>query len=111
MKKLTKKQAETLVELQGQLERKAGNLQIAVEEWNEWAEKAHEFVDEISSTMDEFIDNKSEKWLESEAGSVIVAWKDSWEEVNGLDWEIVSDMVTDVSMLYAEAVNNLTPEI
>jgi hypothetical protein len=54
----------------------------AVEEYNETLNEARGFVEDIASEASDEIDDKSEKWQESEKAEAAIEWKDAWEMID-----------------------------
>lgn len=52
---------------------------IAIGDLNEALSKCRDFRDEIVGEMQEYIDERSEKWSEGDAGQAYTGWKDEWE--------------------------------
>jgi uncharacterized coiled-coil DUF342 family protein len=57
-------------------------LEAAIEKYNELLEEARGFVEDIASTADGEIDDKSEKWQDGDKGQAAIAWKDAWEQAD-----------------------------
>ena len=106
MKKLTKAQLKEHGELATDLKEKAEAFYDAAEEFNQAIANATEFRDGIVAAQDEYIENRSEKWPESEAGEQYIAWKDAWE---GLSIEEVPSR-DDASAIDPEEFENLPSE-
>jgi hypothetical protein len=101
VKKLTKEMLDQRDELVSALTQaidaiqlKGGEIDDLVVEYNgeivalnEALSAAREFVGNVSEAMQEFMDDKSEKWAESEAGSAYSDWLDEWTNVDLTDVE------------------------
>ncbi len=101
MKKLTKEmetqRAELITRLETALEAvedSRGKVEDAVLEYNGKIDElntalleANEFVTQVTDAMQEYIDEKSEKWAEGEAGSAYVEWMDTWQNIELTDAE------------------------
>ncbi len=57
-------------------------LEAALELHNEAREDAQGFVEEILGDINEYIESRSEKWLESEKGAAYDEWHGAWDEVS-----------------------------
>jgi hypothetical protein len=64
-------------------------LNPAISEYNGIIADAEEFRNEIVGRMDDYVDGRSEKWSESEAGENYTSWKDEWE---GISFEEISTL-------------------
>lgn len=119
MKKLSKDQKKRKEQLSKQLSEDHGVLQAAVERFNkvveeQWAavedaqnqfnetlQAAKDFTEEIADAVDSYINEKSDKWQESEAAQNAMEWRDEWSgfeadvEESALDkpetYEVVDD--------------------
>lgn len=98
MKKLSKAQQEEKAKLLGELEDAFGDVENAISDLNEkvkemWGdvedrvsdynavvEKANEFIGTVAESMQEYADERSEKWQESDAASSFAEWQGQWEE-------------------------------
>jgi hypothetical protein len=99
MQKLTKEQVARKRELVDQLSGAAQDLQAAIATYNEKCaaefsavreaiddyqavvDEAQGFVEEVASDIGSYMDEKSEKWLESDRGQSYEQWKSEWENV------------------------------
>ncbi|WNM70219.1 hypothetical protein [Myxococcus phage Mx1] len=100
MKKLDKKQTQRQLELVKSLGNKAGDLREAItvfneklaaarveveerlKDYNEALDEARGFRDDVVADMEAYVDERSEKWQDSDAGSAYISWKDSWEQLD-----------------------------
>ena len=55
-------------------------VQEALDEHNTAIESANEWRGDIAQQMQDYYDNRSEKWQESDKGSEYEQWKSEWEE-------------------------------
>ena len=108
MKKLTKEHDETRMRLVNELhtieeevsdahgqvttELEAANAIIA--KYNEKVAEAEAWRDEVTADMQSYIDDRSDKWQESEAGTEYQEWQDSFAELefSTLDELVVTDL-------------------
>jgi exonuclease VII small subunit len=88
MKTLSKAQVKELAAFVAQLREQEGKLESAhlayaqaVADYNSALEEAREWRDTIVSDMENYMETKSEKWEEGEAGSEYSEWKAMFEEV------------------------------
>lgn len=73
------------------------NLMEEVNNYNEAVEEFESFRDGVISEIDDYVSEKSERWVESEAGTSIVEWKEAIEqvaadEVMSLDLELMMEL-------------------
>ena len=57
-------------------------LEVALSEYNGIVDDAQNFRDGIVEQMQNYIDERSEHWQESDTGIAYVEWKDSWEALS-----------------------------
>jgi hypothetical protein len=77
---------------------------------NESIEEHNDFIDEVSSLMDEFFTDKSEKWQESEKGQEYQEWKESWEGSKLEEVEISEPEELEAPEVESEALRELPSE-
>ena len=68
--------------------------------WNAWASAAEDvkaFADGIRNEAQDYFDERSERWQESEKGEEYSAFIDSWGEVADMDVETLEHAVDDVT--------------
>jgi oligoendopeptidase F len=70
------------------------SLRSAHDECQEAIVKVREWVENIASDRRDKFDEKSEKWLESEAGDAASEWLEAWEsfEIEDIELEIPSEI-------------------
>jgi len=56
-------------------------VQKAQDAYNSAVTNAEEFCSDIIADIEAFMDNKSEKWLDSERGELTQSWLNEWEQV------------------------------
>ena len=61
------------------LEQLKGPLTAALAEYNSVLAEARGFAEDIASQADSELDEKSERWRDSDRGQAAVAFKDEWE--------------------------------
>ena len=123
MKKLTKEQDETRMRLVNELrtieeevtdahgkvisELEAANAVIA--KYNEKVAEAEAWRDEVTTDMQSYVDERSDKWQESEAGTEYQEWQDSYAE---LSFETLEELVvTDLpEFALAQQIEDLTDQ-
>lgn len=73
-------------------------LHEAIAEYNDAQDEATAFTNLIADQITDYIDDKSEKWAEGEAGEAHIAWRDQWQdaEFEELEWDdiVVPDSST-----------------
>ena len=123
MKKLTKEQDETRMRLVNELrtieeevtdahgkvisELEAANAVIA--KYNEKVAEAEAWRDEVTTDMQSYVDERSDKWQESEAGTEYQEWQDSFAELefNTLEELTLSDLP---EFALAQQIEDLTDQ-
>src|SRR5262245_13509270 len=61
-------------------------VQVAMDAHNQAIADTREFQQEIAQAIEEFIDDKSDKWREGDRGQAYSAWLDAWnEELEDID--------------------------
>lgn len=96
MKKISKERnvqrdeiVQTLTKLHEELTEQNGAVISAMEVYNATIDKINEQIDaaetlvsEVTTDMQAYIDEKSERWLEGESGGEYSEWKDTWDGVS-----------------------------
>jgi outer membrane murein-binding lipoprotein Lpp len=59
-----------------------GAVEVAQDAYNSAVEEANEFVQGIVSDIENYVDERSDKWKESDAGQVLFAWLEEWQSVD-----------------------------
>lgn len=125
MNKLTKAQEATkddlvkrLNEAKAEVEKAFGvvvnymdnELASAVAAYNDIVGEVEGFRDELVGDMENYYDERSEKWQEGDAGSSYQEWKGEWE---GLDTTIVDDATVpdEPTMGHADELEQLSNEV
>jgi hypothetical protein len=72
-----------------------GELNEAINEYNGIITDADEFRNEIVGRMDDYVNARSEKWSDSDAGQNYNAWKDTWENVQLDQIELPEELTID----------------
>jgi hypothetical protein len=57
-------------------------VQTAIDEYNAIIADAEGFRDDVISQIDDYMSERSEKWLEGERGQAYGEWKDSWDNLS-----------------------------
>lgn len=116
--KLTQKQlnlkeelATEIEEAGEQLEKAIDDLQSKASRWNELMEKARELCQEVHDKAEEYIDEKSDKWRESDRGNACEDFKCEWEgqDENFSDYDFDAEDRPDYNEI-AETLRNLPEE-
>lgn len=63
-------------------------VETALAAYNEIAEQARGFAEDIANQADSDISDKSEKWQEGERGQAATEWKDAWEGIDISEVEV-----------------------
>lgn len=66
-------------------------LNELIGEYNEITGEVADFRDEIAGEMDDYYNDRSERWQEGEAGSAYMDWKTEWEGLLTDDLEEVEE--------------------
>lgn len=83
-----------------------------VEEYNGIAADAQNWRDDILSQMDDYMSERSEKWLESDTGQAYQEWKDSWESLSIEQFNIEQPEGIDLPEIEGpEALRDAEPEL
>jgi len=56
------------------------DVEKAMSEFNTAVIEARDFVEQVHSDIENYYDDKSEKWQESERGQNYSSWRDAWSE-------------------------------
>ena len=86
------------------------DLRDAVSKYNEALTAARGFAEDIASRLENEIDDKSEKWQESDKGQAAASFKDDWEGVelqDDLDADEIAPGDIDFSELTFDDAENL----
>jgi hypothetical protein len=88
-------------------ELEAANAVIA--KYNEKVAEAEAWRDEVTTDMQSYVDERSDKWQESEAGTEYQEWQDSYAE---LSFETLEELVvTDLpEFALAQQIEDLTDQ-
>lgn len=84
-------------------------LNPAILAYNDRASDAAAFRDEIVGQMDEYVDKRSDKWRESEAGESYEAWKNDWESLDTNELS-EAELIEEPDMEFADELNELQSE-
>lgn len=88
------------------------DVTAAIDGYNSAVQDAKEFAEQIACDAQAFIDDRSERWVESDAGKDYVAWKDEWE---GAELEEISvelpDEFEEPEMSAADVLEQLAEEV
>ena len=80
MRKLTNKRVNAFTTLIEEAKDLLGSIEAAASEYNDKLEEIREFIEEVKGEMQEYQDDRSERWHESEAAQDFQAWQDAWED-------------------------------
>jgi hypothetical protein len=95
MKKLSKHEVEAKDDLVSDFQKKSAEverlwseyedavnaLNEAISDLNSTVDDMNSFVQEVATQMEDFYDEKSEKWQQSDTGSAYSDWKSEWEQI------------------------------
>ena len=62
---------------------------LCVEEFNTKLSDVAEFIVEVTTEMENYADDKSDKWKEGDAGEAFEQWKSTWEEFDADPLELM----------------------
>lgn len=80
MNKLSKEQLKTKLAFEQALCSAKNVIDTAIEKYNELLVDVESFRDEVRGSMEDFVGEKSEKWLNSENGQAFTQWMELWED-------------------------------
>lgn len=106
MKKLTKEQQaerdeliDEFAERKAALEEQAGNVQHEVDKYDEHVNalndtigKINEFAANVAQDIEHYMEERSDKWLESERAAAYSDWKEQWLSVELSEVEQMKDV-------------------
>lgn len=94
-----------------QLENLTEVLKDAVDVYNDIVNDCTAFCEDIANEIDSELEERSEKWLESDKGQAAISWGDQWKDFSCLqeDLELPDEVVLD-SDDFIEEFANLTIE-
>lgn len=88
------------------------DLNAKLETYNEAARDAKELAEEVHSDLENFHDERSEKWQESDAGSAFRSWVEEWGNASFDDADRDEPVELDLDQEdYAEALESLPQEV
>ena len=130
MKKISKDQIKRRDELQGKLQSLMADLETACEAYNEalrekWSAiddalgayneaigEVNEWQQEIASDIQSYMDDRSEKWLESDKASEYESWREEFEdEIEEVTLEQPEELDTSDLEDLSEALGNRREEL
>ena len=130
MKKISKDQIKRRDELQGKLQSLMADLETACEAYNEtlrekWSAiddalgayneaigEVNEWQQEIASDIQSYMDDRSEKWLESDKASEYESWREEFEdEIEEVKLEQPEELGTSDLEDLSEALGNRREEL
>lgn len=86
------------------------HLALAVDQYNGAVGDAETFRDDIAQEMQDYWDERSERWQEGEAGLAYEAWIDAW---TGADLEMIDcpELPDEPETAHADALDELPEEV
>lgn len=104
-----KKAKEEIDDLAEGINESIDDLNEKIAEYNQLLGAAGTFTKEIAQQQSDYIDDKSERWQESDRGQEYSSWKDEWEDY---DHEEINDVetISTPSMEHAEKLKELSTE-
>lgn len=85
MVRLSKYEVEQKVNLVLKLNDLASRTKAFVEEYNDIINSVNEFVEDIKQRQQDYFDDRSETWQESDRGCDYESWKDEWDSFTELE--------------------------
>ena len=83
-------------------------LTLAVDRYNGLVDDVSAFVGEVTERIDEYIDDKSEKWRDSDKGEVLNEFKNTWGNWSCEEYELeVPDDIAFEEPDHADELENL----
>jgi len=82
VKRLTKDQTKKLEQLVEELSEQADAIQTETETYNEILNRARALIEEVASSIEEYVEKRSDAWKESEAADAYTDWLQSWQEID-----------------------------
>ncbi len=79
MIKLTKKQIEERDRIQAELTIREAAFESAREALNEMIVKANEWAEEVATEIDDYMSQRTDKWLDGERGQAYDEWKTAYQ--------------------------------
>jgi len=89
-----------------------GPVQVAIEAYNDVIREVEGFCGDVWNEIDNYINERSEKWQESDAASAFGEWRDSWQEISGGEIELEEPEDVEIpESETADAFSNLENEV
>lgn len=104
MQKLSKEQKKLRAELVAELRNRAEAITTSVAAYNEVVEEVKEFVNDITTAIEDYMGERSDKWREGERAEVLESWKSEWES---LDTETIEVEQSTMNTELAEELENI----
>lgn len=89
MKRISKQQQKTLADLVCDLQRHEEAIQEAIDtvgsavaDYNGTVCEVREVCEEVANEIEAYMNDRSEKWHDSEKGHAYQSWLDAWQEVS-----------------------------
>lgn len=74
---------------------KIGELNESIQRYNNVLKNADDFATKIVKSMEDYMSDRGEEWLESSASNTYHEWKNSWEEIDLQPLSLVEYMAVD----------------
>lgn len=84
-------------------------LNPAIDRYNELVVEATAFRDDVVAAIDEYIGERSDKWLESDKGQAYASWKSEWESFDTSELETV-EALQSPDTEHGQNLDGLPPE-
>jgi chromosome segregation ATPase len=91
------------------LDNSVSSVNSAIQGYNEVVKEVSEWRDSITSQMEDYASERSEKWEDSDAGSSYSDWKTEWENLDTEEVELLDEIDLAEASL-AEELNELPEE-
>lgn len=95
-----------LREIAAEIEEKISEVNSIISNYNEVVAEVEEFRDGLVGEMQDYYDERSEKWQDGEKGSAYSDWKNEWEQLDTSQ----ADEVEAPDLSLADNLENLPDE-
>lgn len=87
-------------------------VETAMGEYNKLVQEANGFCEDIASEIEAHMDERSDKWRESDAASVYEEWKSSWEQdLDEIELDEPEEIATSFDDSAADILRDLEDEV
>lgn len=87
-------------------------VNAAVKEYNEAVDNAKGFCDDIYTALDSYFSERSDRWVESDAGQNYACWSSDWQDIGMDEIEVEFPMEMDTPELdHADNLEAISEEV